>query len=149
MEIIEALDIFTGDRTQGPAPPPWRINVPDIYGDAWLHLVMGLVLSADWPHATEHEVFLEFDAVNLALIKGREEILQNLAPDSLEEKQVVHSLGVMSIIIRNLVNNGVPGQPGIISIYLEYLDRLVRQLRFDNFMNKSRWLTCSRGTTGA
>ena len=126
MDIVEALDIFTGDRTQGPAPPSWKINVPDIYGDAWLHLVMGLVLSADWPHATEHEVFLEFDAFYSAVIKGREEILQNLAPNSLEEKQVVHSLGVMSIVIRNLVNNGVPGQPDTTSIYLEYLDRLVR-----------------------
>ena len=127
MDITKALVIFTGDRTQGTVPPPWRINVPDIFGDAWLHLVMGLVLSANWQHAEDNEAFQEFDAFRLAVIKGREEILQNLAPDPLEEKQVVLSLGVTSIVINNLVNNGVPGQPDTTSTYLEYLNRLVRQ----------------------
>ena len=109
---------------------------------------MGLVLSSDRKYAEDNEAFQEFEAFRLAVIEGRKEILQNLEPDSFEEKQAVLSLGVMSIIIRNLVDNGVPGQPDTTSIYLEYLDRLVRQQRFDNFMNKSRWLTCSRGTTG-
>lgn len=136
MDVIEALDIFTGDRTQGRAPPPWRINVPDIYVDAWLHLVMGLVLSADSKYAEENEVFEEFKAFRLAVITGRKEILQNLAPGSLEEKQAVLSLGVISIVIRNLVNNGVPGQPDTTSIYLEYLDRLVRQYCCDDFMKR-------------
>ena len=127
MDIIEALAIFTGDRTQGTALPPWKINVPDTFGDAWLHLVMGLVLSVDWQYAEDNEAVQEFEAFRLAVIKGREEILQNLAPDPLEEKQAVLPLGVISIIIRNLVNNGIPGQPDTTSTYLEYLDRLVRQ----------------------
>ena len=127
MDVIEALVIFTGDRTQGTGPPPWRINVPDTFGDAWLHLVMGLVLSADSKYTKEIKIFREFEAFRLAVIKGRKEILQNLAPDPMEEKQAVLSLGVISIVIRNLVNNGVPGQPDPTSIYLEYLDRLVRQ----------------------
>ena len=127
MDVIEALVIFTGDRTQGTAPPPWRINVPDTFGDAWLHLVMGFVLSVDSKDSREIEIFREFEAFREAVIKGRKEILQNLAPDPMEEKQAVLSLGVISIVIRNLVNSGVPGQPDPTLIYFEYLDRLVRQ----------------------
>ena len=88
---------------------------------------MGLVLSLDLPYAKYNEAFGEFEAFKQAVIKGKEEILQNLAPDPVEEQQAVLSLGVISIIIRNLVNNGVPGQPDTTSIYLKYLDRLVRQ----------------------
>ena len=127
MDIIEALVIFTGDWTQGKAPPPWRMNIPDIFGDAWLHLVMGLVLSVDWQYALNDEASQEFEAFRLAVVTGKKEILRNLAPDPLEEKQVVLSLGVVSIIIRNLVNNGAPGQPDTTSVYSKYLERLVRR----------------------
>lgn len=125
-DIIEALVIFTSDLTQGTAPPPWTIDIPDIFGEAWLHLVMGLVLSVDWRYAKNNEASQEFAAFRLAVIKGRKEILQNLAPHPLEEKQAVLSLGIISIVISNLVDNGIPGQPDTESTYLEYLDRLVR-----------------------
>ena len=149
MDIIESLAVFTCDRTQGTAPPPWTIDVPDVFGDAWLHLVMGLVLSVDWQYAEHDEAFHEFEAFRLAVIKGRLAVLQNLAPDPLEDKQAILSLGIILICISNLVNHGVPGQPDTTSTYIEYLDRLVRQQRFDDSINKSRWLTRSRGTTGA
>ena len=126
MHTIGALVIFAGDRPQGTAPPPWRINIPDVFGDAWLHLVMGLVLSTTWK-SNKHEIFHEFQLFRLAVIKGSNEILHNLAPDPLEEKQAVLSLGVISIVISNLVSNGVPGQPDTTPTYLEYLDRLVSQ----------------------
>ena len=127
MDIIEALAIITGDWAQGIAPPPWRISVPDIFGEAWLHLVMGLVLNIDMQNDGGYEASREFDAFRQAIIKGRRKILQELAPDPLEENQAVLSLGLMSITIGTLVNNGVPGQPDTTSTYLEYLDRLVRQ----------------------
>ena len=127
MDIIKALAVFTGDGTQGTAPPPWTIDVPDVFGDAWLHLVMGLVLSVDWQYAKHDEAFQEFQAFRLAVIKGREEVLQNLAPDPLEGKEAILSQGIISICISNLVNNGVPGQPDTTSTYIEYLNRLVRQ----------------------
>ena len=88
---------------------------------------MGLVLSADRRYAKDFEKMQEFEAFRLAVIKGRNEIHQALAPDLSEEKQAVLSLGVMSIVIRNFVDNGVPSQPDTTSTYLEYLDRLVRQ----------------------
>ncbi len=138
--MAEASAIFAGDRTQGTAPPPWRIHVPDTFGDAWLHLVMGLVLSGDRQYARYRGAYQEFEAFELAVIKGRKEILRNLAPNPLEEKQAVLSLGVMSIVIRNLVDNGVPGQPDTASTYYEYLDHLVRQQRFHDSKNKSRCL---------
>ena len=126
MDVIDSPVIFTGNGTQGTAPPPWRINIPDIFGDAWLHLVMSLVLSTDW-HAKDYEPFREFQAFIIAMNEGRDEILHNLAPDPLEEKQAVLSVGVISIFISNLVGNGIPGQPDTTSTYLEYLDRLVSQ----------------------
>ena len=126
MDIIEALAIFTGDWAQGIAPPPWRINIPDIFGEAWLHLVMGLVLSIDMHHGS-YEASREFEAFRQAIIKGRRDILQELAPDPLEDNQAVLSSGLMSSIIGNLVNSGVPAQADTTSTYLEYLDRLIRQ----------------------
>ena len=87
---------------------------------------MSLVLSTEW-HAKDSEPFQEFQAFRKAMKKGRDEILHNLAPDPLEEKQAVLSVGVISIVISNLVSNGIPGQPDTTSIYLEYLDRLVSQ----------------------
>ena len=125
-DIIEALAVFTSDQTQGTAPPPWTIDVPDIFGEAWLHLVMGLVLSVDWQYAKHDEAFQEFAAFRLAVIKGRKEVLQNLAPHPLGEKQAVLSLGVISIVISNLVDDGIPGQPDIDITYLNYLNLLVR-----------------------
>ena len=101
---------------------------------------MGLVLSGEWKYVGADEAYQEFEAFKLAVIKGRKEILRNLAPDPLEEKQAVLSLGVMSIVIRNLVDNGVPGQPDTASTYCEYLDHLVRQQRFHDSKNKSRCL---------
>ena len=138
IDIIEALVIFTDDWTQGAAPPPWKMNVPDIFGDAWLHLVMSLVLSVEWQYAMSDEASQEFEAFRLAVIKGKEEILRHLAPAPLEEKQVVLSLGIVSIVIRNLVNNGAPGQPDTTSVYSKYLEQLVRRSLFDTFTNKSR-----------
>lgn len=88
---------------------------------------MGLVLSIDSRYTKNDEASQEFVAFRLAVIKGRKEILQNLAPHPLEEKQAVLALGVMSIVISNLVDNGIPGQPDTESIYLEYLNRLVRR----------------------
>ena len=88
---------------------------------------MGLVLSTDWQYADHDEAFQEFDEFSLSVIKGREQILQNLAPTPLEEKEAVLSQGVLSIVTRNLVTNGVPSQPDTTSTYLKYLDRLVRQ----------------------
>ena len=148
MDITESLAIFTGDRTKGTAPLPLTIKVPGVFGDAWLSLVMGLVMSTDWRYADNNDAFREFHDFSFAVIEGRNEILENLAPNPLEEKEAVLSLGVMSIITRNLVTNGVLGQPDTTSTYIRYLGRLVRQYRFDDFMNKNRWLTCSRGTTG-
>ena len=88
---------------------------------------MGLVLSVDLQYAKNDEASQEFAAFRLAVIKGRKKVLQTLAPHPLEEKQAVLSLGVISIVISNLVDNGLPGQPDPKSTYLEYLGRLVRR----------------------
>ena len=74
---------------------------------------MGLVLSVEWQDAGEVEAYRELEVFRLAVIKGREEVLQKLAPDSLEEQDAVLSLGIMSLVIKNLLKNSLPGQSDI------------------------------------
>ena len=108
------------------------MKIPDVLGDAWLHLIMSLVQRVDH-HSREADE--ELEACHRAVSKGREEILQSLAPDPLGEREAVLSSGVASLVVQNLVYHGVPGQPDIHSTYFEYLDQLVRRARFECFEN--------------
>lgn len=121
--------------TQGKAPQPWRVNVPDILGDAWLHLVMCLVLSLDSRPIYGYP-YEEFEACKSVAVKGKKEILRRLAPGHLYEWEAVLTSGVTSLVVKNLVSNGVPGEPDIPSTYLEYLDQLVRPSCFECFNSK-------------
>ena len=123
---VELLGIITSDLTQGKAPQPWEMKIPDALGDAWLHLVMCLVLCAD-DQSHRYEVDEEFRACKSAVIRSKEEILWSLAPNPLQEREAVLPLGITSLVAKNLVNHGVAGQPDITSTYLEYLNHLVRE----------------------
>ena len=122
--LLGSLGVLTGDWTQGKAPPPWRMKIPDILGDAWLHLVMFFVLSLDDDKFNEADSELGY--VITAVSRGRKEILQSLAPQPLQELEAVLPFGIASLIVKNLVNHGVPRQRDLASIYLEYLKKLVR-----------------------
>ena len=135
--LLEDMAIFSHDWTQEKAPQPWKVKFPDILAHAWLHLVMALVLSVD--NGSYSAIDREFQAIRRAVAKGRDEILRSLAPNSLYELEAVLPLGITSLIVKNLVGHGVPGQPDIASTYLEYLDRLVRETRFTYFRNESYW----------
>lgn len=110
----------------------WEMKIPDVLGDAWLHLIMSLVQRVDH-HSREPDE--ELKACHRAVSKGREETLQSLAPDPLDERGAVLSSGVASLVVQNLVYHGVPGQPGIHSTYFEYLDQSVRRASFECFEN--------------
>ena len=126
---------MTSELTQGKAPQPWRMKIPDVLGDAWLHLVMCLVLGANGLYSKAID---ELKACKRAVSRGREEILQRLAPHSMNEREAALPLGVASLIVQNLVNHGVPRQPDVLSTYSEYLDQLVRRVRFECFKNGAR-----------
>ena len=132
-DILVRLDTLTSEWTQGRAPSPWAMKIPDILGDAWLHLVMFFVLSLDNDNFLEADS--ELDYVITAVSRGRKEILQSLAPQPLRELEAVLPFGIASLVINNLVNHGVPGQPNVASTYSKYLDKLVRQTRCEIFMN--------------
>ena len=135
MDLLDPLSDITSEMTQGKAPQPWKMKIPEVLGDAWLHLVMCLVLGviSDYGKASE-----ELKACKRAVSRGREEILQGLAPDPMLEREAALPLGVASLIVQNLVNHGVPRQPDVFSTYSEYLDQLVRRARFECFKNGGR-----------
>ena len=123
--LLDSLRILTSDWTQGKAPPPWRMKIPDVLGDAWLHLIMFFVLSLD------DDLYLartELSYSATAVSRGREEILRSLAPQSLREMEAVTPLGIASLVFENLINQGVPGQPDVAFTYFKYLEKLVRQM---------------------
>lgn len=107
----------------------WKMKIPDVLGDAWLHLIMSLVQRV---HHHSREADEELKACHRAVSKGREEILQSYP---LDEREAVLSSGVASLVVQNLIYHGVSGQPDIHSTYFEYLDRLVRRARFECFEN--------------
>ena len=119
---------MTSEWTQGKAPPPWRMRIPDVLGDAWIHLIMFFVLG------NSLEAALESDYLTEAVSRGRKEILRSLAPQTLRELEAVPPFGIASLIVNNLANYGVPGQPDVTSTYLKYLDKLVRQAQWKTFM---------------
>jgi len=121
--LLELLAAITSDWTRGKVPQPWHLKTPDVFGEAWLHPVMVFVLMVD---NRNDEAYKESEACRLAVSKGREETIKRLAPDSLHTREAVLPLGITSLVIKNLVDRGVPGQPDISSTYLEFLDLLVR-----------------------
>ena len=110
------------------------MKIPDILGDAWFHLITYLVLNLD---DNGYRAFRELDYFMTAVSRGRQEILQSLAPQPLRELEAVLPLGIASLVFNNLINHGIPGQPDIASTYFEYLDQLVRQARCVFFMNRT------------
>ena len=121
--LLSSLGVLTSDWTQGKAPPPWRMKIPHVLGDAWLHIIF-LMLSLD--DDKFYKASLELDYIIRAVSRGRKEILQSLAPQPLEKLEAVLPFGIASLVFHNLINHGVSGQPDVASIYLEYLKKLVR-----------------------
>ena len=45
--LLRSLGNITSDWTQGESPQPWKMKIPDVLGDAWLHLIISLVQRVD------------------------------------------------------------------------------------------------------
>ena len=122
------------------------MKVPNVLGDAWMHLIMFFVLHLN--KDSSRKALDERNRFIRAMSRGREQILQSLAPQPLRELEAVLPLGIASLVvnnlvnhgvpvINNLVNHGVPNQPNVASTYSEYLNRLVRQSRSEIYMNRA------------
>ena len=108
-------------------PLPLDFPLPDIFGEAWIHLIASLTaLVASEFRIAETHLF----ACRDCLFEGRKEMMRSLTTEPLLEKEAVLPLGILSKTIQNLLIPAfdTSGARNVGDIYSDYFRQLVRQL---------------------
>ena len=119
-------------------PLPLDFPLPDMFGEAWIHLMASLtaLVANEFPTALDH-IF----ACRDCLLESRKEMMRSLTSEPLHEKEVVLPLGILSKTIQNLLSpkfdTSAARNTG--DIYSNYYRQLVRHLaaRFQKVVNGS------------
>lgn len=90
--------------------------------EAWVHLIMFLVLSAAKQH---HQAVSELVKFRDLAYGNRGELMRSLAPRSLHCREAVLPFGIMSMVVKNLLGDVTLTAPNITDIYIEAFDKLV------------------------
>lgn len=113
--------------SQGRWPLPLDFPLPDIFGEAWLHLMASLtaLVASEFRRAGDH-----LFACRDCLLEGRKEMMRSLTSEPLHEKEAVLPLGILSKTIQSLLSPefDTSGARNIGDIYSDYFRQLVSQL---------------------
>ncbi len=115
------------EMSQRKWPVPLNFALPDIFGEAWLHLMASLAaLVADEVRMAEKHLV----ACRRCLLKGRKEMMRALTSEHLHNKEAVLPLGILSKTIQNLLSEGIhtPGSRTVGDIYNDFFHQLVCHL---------------------
>ena len=119
--VIKAI---TSELSDGRAPLPGKITLPNNFGEAWLHLVLGFTAIYAEAYDTVHE---ELNSCYLLLSKGRKDLKESLFPGTLQDKEAVLPLGIVSLLAKAVLRDtrNLTGLPDICKTYDEYISTLV------------------------
>ena len=103
-------------------PSPFESVMSEHLLEAWVHLVMFLVLSAAKQH---RQAFSELVRFRDLAYGDREELMRSLAPISLHCREAVLPFGIISMLVKNLLKDVTLTAPNITDVYIEAFDKLV------------------------
>lgn len=126
-KCLQFLHKMKEEINQGRWPLPLDFPLPDIFGEAWLHLVASLtaLVANEFRKAGSH-LFACCDC----LFDGRNEMMRSLTSEPLHDKEAVLPMGILSKAIQNLLSEGIhtSGSRNVGAIYLKYFRQLVCHL---------------------
>ena len=127
IRVSQVAEKLHGQFSNGKAPQPWQIQLPEAFVRAWLHCVMSLVVCTAF-QLTSSDSYRHIGLCRELLVQGTEEFMKGLHSTSLYEKQAVLPMGIMSLVIRRVLQDVTGEMRNLSDSYWDYIKILVRLL---------------------
>ncbi|KAJ9669259.1 hypothetical protein H2201_000611 [Coniosporium apollinis] len=105
------------------------LTLPDEFARAWMHWLLSMVR---WEPTTTAYVNHCVECVNL-ISSGVSKLERNLPITRLAEKEAAMPLGIMSLVIRRVLEDFTHPHPDVITSYWDYFNQLSRDIEEDPY----------------
>lgn len=130
IQVSQVMEKLHGQFSNGKAPRPWQMQLPEAFVRAWLHCVMSLVVCTTF-QPTSSDSYRHISLCGKLLYQGTEELMKGLHSTSLDEKQAVLPMGIMSLVIRRVLQDVTGDMRDLSDTYWDYIKILESEIEND------------------